>query len=463
MSRMILSKLALGVALVVASAPALTVYADNTPSAKDMAEAKKAFGEGKKLHDAGKLPEAIEKFQKSYFLSKNPLLLYNVALTMEEAGMADIAVGYYKKFLSDAPAEAAQRPEAEASLKALEAKLGGGGTMATSPHPTGGPTGPAVDTGTKPVPEVKGPIVVKPAGTYAETDFQHQVVDTAPPGKPLDITAYVPEDSGWTVTLAFRTAGEGKFTMKTMKWRYKELVGRIPAPKMIGDSVQYYVEAKDSAGAVVARSAKSTSPNLVTLEAGATPRFYPDFSEDGEVKLTGAQVRARDDADNPLTGKVETAVADDPPLGTDGPVGPVGPTDTGPVSKQMTYLKWGTTAGSAALLAGSLVFYLQAGSDAQKLVDDTTLCGTPPCRPFDQYDRDLQSAGKRSDTLSKVFLGGGLVVGVAAGYFWYKTLKHKHARTTPTTARRATAVDVQWAVVPALGEGFAGASATVGF
>ena len=30
------------------------------------------------------------------------------------------------------------------------------------------------------------------------------MIDAAPPGKPLDVTAFVPEDSGWTVTLYYR-------------------------------------------------------------------------------------------------------------------------------------------------------------------------------------------------------------------------------------------------------------------
>ena len=39
----------------------------------------------------------------------------------------------------------------------------------------------------------------------------------------------MPEDSGWTVTLYYRGSGDAKFIAKVMKWRYKELVARIPA------------------------------------------------------------------------------------------------------------------------------------------------------------------------------------------------------------------------------------------
>ncbi len=456
MTRTILSKLALAVALCAATAP-VPAFADDPPSAKDMEAAKKAFGEGKKAHEAGKLQDAIEKFQKSYNLSKNPLLLYNIALTMEEAGMEDIAVGYYKKFLRDAPADAAQRSAAEDNLKNLEKKLGGGEST---------PPGPG---GTKPVPDTtpKGPIVMKPAGTYAETDFQHAVVDVAPPGKPLDVTAYVPEDSGWVVTLNFRTAGEGKFTPREMKWRYKELVGRVPAPKMIGDAVQYYIEVKDSAGTVVTRSGKATSPNLVTIESGATPRFYPDVTDAGDTKTTPAEVKARDESDDPLNGTKSTTIEDETagPIEVQPNVAPGGGfRDVG--SSKFKYTKWGSTIATGALLSASLVFYIQAGRNASALEADSTGCGDPPCQEFDEVSAGYEDSGKLNDTLSKVTLGIGAVTAVVAGYYWYKSLTAKQRGDRNAATARGAALEsasTSWGVAPAFGAGYAGATAVVEF
>ena len=100
--------LALAIALaVVASA---TAIADAQPTPAQIEKAKKAFGEGKTLFEKGDFPEAVAKFKESYNLSKNPVLLYNIALANESAGQDDIALFYYRKFLTDAPAEAAQRP-----------------------------------------------------------------------------------------------------------------------------------------------------------------------------------------------------------------------------------------------------------------------------------------------------------------------------------------------------------------
>ena len=106
---------------------ALPIYPP--PSPAQLEKAKKAFQDGKKLHGEGKLPESIEKFKESYRLSKNPLLLYNIGFTMDEAQMEDLALFYYRKFLADAPQDAAQRESVVERVKVLEqqvAKLRGG-------------------------------------------------------------------------------------------------------------------------------------------------------------------------------------------------------------------------------------------------------------------------------------------------------------------------------------------------
>jgi len=251
-------------------APAAKVYADPTPA--ELEKAKKEFAAGKKAFDAQDFPEAASHFKASYNLSKKPALLYYVGLANESGGSDDIALFYYRKFLADAPADDAQRGDVTERVKTLEKKFGGGNT-ATEPVKTE----PVKTEPVKTEPVKHEPVKIKPAGTYSATDFQHQVVDSAPPKKPLDVTAFVPEDSGFVVTLYYRTAGEGKFQSKVMRWRYKELVGRIPPDKMLGESLQYYIEVKDTAGAVVTRAGKSTSPNLVTLEAGAAERYRSRF------------------------------------------------------------------------------------------------------------------------------------------------------------------------------------------
>ncbi|MEO8705919.1 MAG: hypothetical protein ABI867_38160 [Kofleriaceae bacterium] len=444
------------------AAPVLATAEEAPPTAAQLEQAKKAFAEGKKLHDAGKLPESIEKFKESYRLSKNPLLLYNIGLTMEEAGMEDLALFYYRKFLTDAPQDAGQRPTVSERVKVLEKKFNPNAGTTTEPPPDG--TKPPIDNTPKPPIDntPKPPAAIKPVGTYSEKDFQHVAVDTAPPGKPLDVTAFVPEDSGFVVTLYFRTAGEGKFTAKTMKWRYKELVGRIPAPKMIGSAVQYYIEAKDTVGMVIARNGKSTSPNQVLLEAGASPRFYPDVSDDGDVKLTATEIKKRDDDDDPLNKGKKRSVDENNGGVVLQPTTPGnGFADVG--SSKFTYVKWGSTITAAAFIGFGVFSFVQAGSYAKSLEDDSNECGAPPCRAFDSTAQDWESSGKRYATFAKVGIGVGVAATVVAGYFWFKELKAKKRGEMKVSTSSPSPETTSWVVAPALGEGYTGAAAAVRF
>jgi hypothetical protein len=371
--------------------------------------------------------------------------------------MEDLALFYYRKFLADAPADAQQRDTVSERVKVLEKKFNPG--AAEKPDPA---TKDPVTT----QPGPKKPVTVKPAGTYSATDFQHEVVDAAPPGKPLDITAFVPEDSGFTVTLYFRTAGEGKFTTKEMRWRYKELVGRVPAPKMIGDSVQYYIEVKDTTGAVIAKSGKSTSPNLVTLEAGAPQRFYPDFTEEGEAKVSAADIKRRDDEDDPLNkNKKQTASSGDDIV--------IQPTDNGPPgsgfrdvgSSKFKYMKWGSTIGAASFIGLGLFSFYTAGKYATQIEDDAKGCGAPPCKPFDNVAADWESTGKRWNTIATVSVVLGGASALVAGYYWYKELTAKK-RGELKVSKTGSSPETTWVVVPSIGDGqtnFLGGTAATRF
>ncbi len=447
-------------------APAARVHADPTPAELD--KAKKEFAAGKTAFDAGDFPEAASHFKTSYNLSKKPALLYNVALANESGGQDDIALFYYRKFLTDAPADAPQRAEVTERVKTLEKKFGGGNTTTTTP-----PTNTTTTNTTTPPPEQHHePKAIKPVGTYTATDFQHQVVDVAPPKKPLDMTAFVPEDSGFVVTLYYRTAGEGKFQPKEMRWRYKELVARVPANKMLGESLQYYIEVKDAAGTVVTRSGKSTSPNLIELQAGAMERFYPDWNDSTGTTATVAETKANDEDEDPLNrNKKKKVVAVRDPDGIEVQPQPEGPgkgfSDVG--SSKFKGMKWGSTAAAGVLVALSVVFYVQAGKQARALEEDFQMCGMPPCRAFntdtDKYDVELQSAGKRDQTISRVTLVFGIGAAAIAGYYWYKELSAKKHGELKVSGKGAKSPDASssWILSPSIGDGFAGAAAAARF
>jgi hypothetical protein len=447
--------LAVGLAMV---APARLAHAgDDKPSKEQLDQAKAAFAEGKTLHDAGKLTEAVEKFKESYRLSKNPLLLYNIGLTLDEAGQKDNALLYYRKFISDAPANAAQRPAATERVKVLEkekleADLNG---TPTKTEPTKTEPTKTEPTKTEPVKtEPVKPVKIKPAGTYSATDFQHQSVDAAPPGKPLDVTAFVPEDSGFTVTLFYRGAGDASFTAKVMKWRYKELVARIPAAALKGNTIQYYIEVKDQAGTKVTSAGKSTNPNLVTIEATATARYYPDMADDSG-SLPPPLAGGHSEDEDPLKAGHQEQKHEENPIQQ--PVGG-GDQDTGP---KTNYVKWGTTGVAAALIGTGLVTYFMAKNQASNIQNDllTSGCTSPPCRGFDKFDADFQSAGQSYQTISNVTLALGIVGAGVAGYLWYKESKTKKSDSSATGAPAGSSTAATWVIAPAIGEHFTGAAA----
>lgn len=409
-------------------APCARAWADDAPTKEQIEAAKKSFGEGKQLHDAGKLGEAIEKFKESYRLSKNPVLLYNIALTLDENKQTDDALFYYRKFLSDAPADAAQRAEVESRVKTLEnAKLAN--EMAAKP-----------DDATAAKPEAAAP--KKPATAFKATDFSHNVVEDAPPSKPLDISVTVPEGSDISVILFYRAAGQQEFTQKPMKWHGKELVARIPAAAVTGSSIQYYIDVKDLSGNKITSSGKSTEPNLINLDASAPEHSFGDFTDDVAVK---APSKHHDDED-PMHSSVSASSDDNTSVTVMGD----GFMDAG--SKKFEYTKWSVTAGAIAFIGVGVMFDIMAGKQADALVSDSTRASCTPHCTFDGYDVDLQSAGERDQMMSRIGLGIGIAAAVGAGYLWYRDLTgHHHAS------------EAKVVVAPSVGQNFHGAAAAVRF
>jgi tetratricopeptide (TPR) repeat protein len=378
------------------------------PSADDMAKAKEHYIKGKELFDAKDFESAVDKFKESYKLSKNAVLLYNIAFTHDEIGDKQMAVFYYEKFLRDTDKGAANRDVARKRLRELKKETGG-----------------STDAGSSDV--------------QAVTSFKHTVVDEAPPNTPLDIVAVVPEGVPWRVVMNYRIAGHAKFTAVEMTYRFKELVARIPASATSGKNVQYYIEVKDGSGKVLERSGEPTSPHIVYMEEGAKPRFYADATNTGKVI----------DSDNP-----EGFGGGSSSSGGNG-----GPTDGGWTdvqSSKFNKLKWGTTGGAAGLVLASLTFYWLSSDFANRLEDEsldsqTGQCGNPPCKQFAQKQKDLQSLGKTYETLGSVALGLGVATAGVAGYLWYLEMKDNKGNEKSVST------------IPVIGNDYVGAAAALRF
>lgn len=338
-------------------------------------EAQAAFGEGKRLYDAGAKAEAVEKFKEAYRLSKNDLLLYNVALVYDEIGDRPLALHYYSTFLDKSKGNdkaGDNRKLAAERVVSLKKSLATTEATATSSTPE--------PTGSDPEPEpTREPRRRKGGGT----PLQHEPVENARAGKPIVITAYAADDK-WDVTLFYRPSGREAFTLVPMSARDGEetLAAKIPATA--GSSVHYYIEAKDASDKLVGNVANSGSPNVIMLEGG----------DDERVNIIG---EGDDDGE------------------------PRGP------QKKSRVLVWSVTAGSAVLLAGAVGSYMSWVSYQHKLNDELEDCTTSPCT-LDSYEQDLKDGRDRWKTMTYVTTTLGIVGAGVAGYLWYRDLKSAEPR-----------------------------------
>jgi hypothetical protein len=256
-----------------------------------------------------------------------------------------------------------------------------------------------------------------------------------------------------------------------MKWRYKELVGRIPANKVGGSTIQYYIEVKDQAGNLITRSGKSTSPNLVNIDQTAPARFYPDLTDEGEAAQTPQQVKHHDEEDPLHKGGLQEV--DNEVSGPTGPTGPTGPeipttpgnglSDVG--SSKFEKAKWISTGVAGAAIGGAIVSDILGKKQADNIVNDSKDCNgsPPPCRPFDlDYDKAVQDAGKRYNTINTVTTVVGVGAVAVAGYFWYRELTAKKHGELKVTSKNSSP-ETTWAITPAIGDGFTGAAAAASF
>ncbi|MBL9018809.1 MAG: hypothetical protein JNL83_31775 [Myxococcales bacterium] len=405
-----MKRLVTTIVLAFAAAPASIAYAD-APTKEQIEAAKQAFTEGDALYRAGKFEEAILKLRESYRLSQNPVLLYNIGYIEEQAGHEDRALFYYKKFLTDAPKGAPRLDEAMERVAALEKE----GVKASAD-----PDAPVAPTANPPPPP---PPTAK---------IEHQLVWAVPPGLPVDIVAAVPP-ADHVLTVSYRTAGEATFTVLPMFTRNDKQVARIPAARVLSGTVQYYLELKGPDGKLVARMGRGTAPNLINIEANAKPVYDATMADDG--------------TDAPPAAPERVPLPPPPPPPGSGPKPPEPPDPA-----RFATIKWISTGVAGGLLGASIVSYIIAGIQHDKLVTDSKSCGVPPCRQFDQeHDQKLEDLGERYDTIFKVTLVAGVAVSGVAGYFWYRDVKAKREHRSKVS------------VVPSVGSGFAGLTAVGSF
>jgi hypothetical protein len=337
------------------SSRAQSAASDNQPPP---AGAMEAFAEGKRLYDAGDKKSAVEKFKEAYRLSKNALLLYNIAFVYDELSDETMAVHYYRMFVDKSrgnPKATANRKLAEDRLKSLE--------ESAKPAP------PSAD---EPKDDKKAKAPVK--RTSSATALVHQAVDTAEAGVSLPVVADAPQ--GWKVTLYWRRAGEEMFQQVPFQEEGPELIARVPPRGVAGAALHYYIEATDAGGQVVGHSGDASSPNLVEIQGDDTPEIV----QPREVDTGGG----------------------------------------GTAWTTRRTLKWAFTGAAALAFTGAVVSYVTWGNYRQALRDELTIrCGDTSCAPETDYELELRDGRNRWKLINWITLGTGVATAGAAGYFWW--------------------------------------------
>ncbi|MBI4510052.1 MAG: hypothetical protein HY698_10490 [Deltaproteobacteria bacterium] len=128
-------------------------------------------------------------------------------------------------------------------------------------------------------------------GDEEVTGLKHVLIDEAKGGASVRVTAKVGADvKASKVLLFYRRQGAEEFTPVVMKNKGGvNYEGDIPAGATSGESVHYYIEARNSAGKVAATNGNAGSPNIITLvhekPSGGGSSSGDDGGEDEENPL----------------------------------------------------------------------------------------------------------------------------------------------------------------------------------
>ena len=123
-------------------------------AADDTAVAREHFEKGKAFMDLGKYNEAAAEYEAAYAAKPDPALLLNLAQAYRQAGNAEKALRFYRKYLQYVP-KSPYRADIEEKIDALEKQVKEGTSTAPPPATGSGSTGSSAST-TPPPPPAAG-------------------------------------------------------------------------------------------------------------------------------------------------------------------------------------------------------------------------------------------------------------------------------------------------------------------
>ena len=153
----------------------------------DLVAAKQAYEEALRAFNLGQWDEAVAGFQKSYKLSGDAALLFNVAQAQRQAGHVKEAIIAYKAFLREKP-ETPRREMIEAKLKELESATEAK-TAVAKPRESPAPTDQLTDTWEDPFAPKPGTL---PAPTDSHAPTTGSKAQALPSSAPTSTAAELP-------------------------------------------------------------------------------------------------------------------------------------------------------------------------------------------------------------------------------------------------------------------------------
>lgn len=481
--------------------PRLAYGEDEDPEV--VAEAKKHYKLGQDAYAEAKYDVAIKELKKAYLLKRIPAILVNIASTYRKTHDYEMALYFYRKFLSESAPDDKQRPSVETAIGETEKErdaanqpkqLEPARPAVEMAKPAAEPVKPAAEPAAKPEaagapakPEAKSgaaspaPVAAsapEPAAPGAEpaaeparadkaaTEWAHTPIDAVPPGQPVDVRVQMPVMKGVKVKAFYRKEGQANFDSVELKRRGNEKVARLPEAVSAGRTFQYYVEARDAAGTLVKNSGSQDSPNIVLVDPTARPQLAgadaaadgPDDEELAKRIKTGPKRDIENEAVNFNLNEQQRAMSRlrDQLRKSEKPSKP----------SALDPVGW---AGAGLLIGGVVVagagggtlFGLAAGRSSA--VGSDSMCetkvkvgGVAQCPHFGQNEdptlnlalkpasAEYERQGKLFDTVGTVLAGVGGALAVTGGallvYDLVKRSRAQHAAAAPVKKRKVKKV-----------------------
>jgi hypothetical protein len=478
--------------------PSLAYGQDEDPEV--VAEAKKHYKLGQDAYAEAKYDVAIKELKKAYLLKRIPAILVNIASTYRKTHDYEMALYFYRKFLSEAAPDDKQRPSVETALVETEKERDAANQpkqlepakpavemakpAAEPVKPAAEPAKPAAEPTAKPeaksgaaspapvaaaAPEpAAGAEAAEPArADKPATEWAHTPIDAVPPGQPVDVRVQMPVMKGVKVKAFYRKEGQANFDSVELKRRGNEKVARLPETVSAGRTFQYYVEARDAAGTLVKNSGSQDSPNIVLVDPTARPQLAgadataaegPDDEELAKRIKTGPKRDIENEAVNfnlneqqRAMNRLREQLRSGEKTAKKSALDPVGWAGAG-------LLIGGALAAGAG---GGAMFGLAAGRSSA--VSSDSMCetkvkvgGVAQCPHFGTNEdptlnlalkpasADYERQGKQFDTIGTVLAAAGGALAVTGGalliYDLVKRSRAEHAAAAPVKKRKVKKV-----------------------